>query len=80
MTSTVIAMTYRYDISRLEKARLLKGWSMVKLAEQSGLAWTTVQRALTGGGVAEATVAALAKALRVPMGELVVADDRGDET
>jgi transcriptional regulator with XRE-family HTH domain len=43
-------------VEKLERARVLRGWSMTELAEKSGLGIATVSRALAGRPVEMETV------------------------
>ncbi|MBN2118533.1 MAG: helix-turn-helix transcriptional regulator [Anaerolineales bacterium] len=65
----------KYDIARIQKARILKGWSRSKLAEIIGKDPSTIS-ALELGKIdgMPATIKAISEALEIPMGELLIED------
>lgn len=65
MNATTDLNGYNYQV--LNKARLRRGWTHMKLAEECGLNYSTVQRTLTGRRRNPETVKILAEFLGIPM-------------
>ncbi len=62
-------MNYKTD--KIKKARLIKGWSITRLAKEAGLAYQTVASVETGPSPQPASVKAIADALGLRMEDLV---------
>lgn len=60
----------RYNHAVLNRARLMKGWTHMQLAEEMGMHYDTVRRTLTGRRTNPQTIKALAEFLGVPMEEV----------
>lgn len=62
----------KYDIARIERERLIKGWSKDKLAQIADVDPKTITNVERGDGGNPATIKAIADALGIPMRELLI--------
>ncbi len=60
-------MTPYYDVDRMELDMVLRGWSRLELARQSGLSSPTVYRYFSGDCQSAKTTAKIAAALGYPV-------------
>lgn len=70
---------YKYDIGRLKRAALERGWTRTRIAKETGkdgVSQPTVCRVWRGESVTETTVRKIADALGVPMSEIVIPVER----
>jgi transcriptional regulator with XRE-family HTH domain len=63
-----------YDTKKLERARMLRGWSMTTLARKALLSPCTVGRLERGEHIRPETVKKIADKLKISMEDLLVAD------
>lgn len=66
---------FKYNVSKLERRRLEKGWTQTQLAKEASLSRVTVCQILNGRKGSPETIKKLAAALGVELASLVVATE-----
>jgi transcriptional regulator with XRE-family HTH domain len=69
---TVQVPTARYDLNRIVRERLIRGWTQQVLANNSKLHRATVSAILKRGGGSPEKIRALAKAVGLELADLIV--------
>jgi hypothetical protein len=69
---TVQVPTARYDVNRIVRERLIRGWTQQVLANNSKLHRATVSAILKRGGGSPEKIRALAKAVGLELADLIV--------
>lgn len=64
-----------YDISKLEKARILKGWTKSNIANQLGLSPSTISAIFQGMNKRADTMKRLAELLGINLEEILIEEE-----
>ena len=65
-----------YDIEKLERARLIKGWKKSQIAEAAGLSRTAVTQIWKGKHKSPSTLKVIIEALGLRVEDVLVIEDR----
>jgi len=69
-------LSKRYDLKRIDLARLKRRWSKPELAREAGCTAPVVYKILDSHRGSEASLAKLVEALDLDLAEVVIADER----